>query len=85
MPTPHTHTPTRTPATATALHWLAALAVTVLVGALAATEGDAPTDADLAAAVAADLADAQQQARAEFAQSLASAAQALPTAQGQRP
>ena len=73
MPTP----PIRTPATATALHWLAALAVTVLVGALAATEGDAPTDADLAAAVAADLADAQQQARQEFLQTARAALAAI--------
>lgn len=64
--------------------WLAAIAVTLLVGTLAATEnGGAPTEVELAAAMAADLADARQQARQEFLQT-ARAALAVQPQQGQQ-
>ena len=74
-------------ATHTLLAWLVALALVVVILGSLISMGDDGTVSEtaLANAVAADVTDVQRQARAEFAQSLASAAQALPTAQGQRP
>lgn len=45
--------------------WATALALTVAMGGVAAVQ-TGPTDDELAAAVAADLSDAQNKARAEF-------------------
>ena len=64
--------------TATALlHWLLAVAIALLLGTLVAmaSDGDTPDEAELARAVAADVTDAQRQARAEYWRSVASAAQ----------
>ena len=64
--------------TATALlHWLVVVAIALLLGTLVAmaSDGDTPDETELARAVAADVTDAQRQARAEYWRSVASAAQ----------
>lgn len=50
--------------TAPISHWAIALAITLLVGAIAAQDG--PSEAEIADAIAQDVADAKAQARAEF-------------------